>query len=84
MELTPEILEKIATERDYSWVKVKRLPEPHTLEELEQHHRVETEFLIRVCRELAARLLKINTSSKIFRALRGLCPRAKTSRALPG
>ena len=65
-----EELEEIIN--SYKWIKVKKFnPNPSGIAwihdenkymesylELEKHHKIETEFLINKCRELAAELLK--------------------------
>jgi len=55
-EITTKELEKIANDDDYSWIKVKRLPDDHTYRELLTHYRVATAWLVEKCRQLARQL----------------------------
>ena len=61
-------LDAIIEEDNYSWIKVKRLSDNATFQELEDHHRKETEFLIAKCRELAGKL-KQSIDGKTFQIL---------------
>ena len=61
-------LDAIIEQDNYSWIKVKKLSDAPTFQELEYHHFKETEFLINKCRELAGKL-KQSIDGKTFQIL---------------
>jgi len=61
-------LDAIIEQDNYSWIKVKKLSDAPTFQELEYHHFKETEFLIAKCRELAGKL-KQSIDGKTFQIL---------------
>lgn len=71
----------------FKWIKVKRFDENeprdqtrYLYSELKEHHKIETNFLINKCKELAAQILKLENQyevlfqehSKIYEELHGL------------
>lgn len=61
-------LDAIIEQDNYSWIKVKKLSDAPTFQELEYHHFKKTEFLIAKCRELAGKL-KQSIDGKTFQIL---------------
>jgi hypothetical protein len=72
-------LEEIVRADSFSWIKIKKFNEnPETDHEIEyryenllDHHKTETSFLIGKCRELAARILELENENNKFETLKG-------------